>query len=164
MKTIIDKITNKDRLVKLYGCSECGGCGSVLGFPPAPCPKCNGKGYTINQDSQVLDIVKELLKARDCLKGLYYVNKPKGYGEKTALSQALIKLIELMKYNDSILDERQNSEYDLEMSSIDRDISRIILFVSNDCLRTAFGELLSFCNHHKIDIWQSVVEILEGEK
>lgn len=171
MKELIDQITNKSRLIKLYRCEGCKGSGKRwtsgmsghINSEPVTCPDCQGNGYTINRDIHVVDIVDKLCHARTCLhQGLTLADPNVKYtGLITAednLAKALIKLIELA-CNLNINKELDNCT----LNDIDSDIKQIIITISLECYLTAFNSLLSFCNHHDIDIWQSVKEILEGE-
>ena len=147
VKNLINKITNKDRLIKLYGCEECG-----------------GKGYPINRDSQVLDIVHILSLAREGFHMNYGHPMYKQDTEKTRniyLASALIKLIELANikqsgYRDQFKAHKLND-------IIDKDISAIISTILSGRYEPAFHMGIAFCNHHNINIWDSVKEILEGE-
>lgn len=199
MKELIDKVTNKDRLIKLYGCSErgdtkidhkhwCTECGNmfysksylplcctqckslnvIIDPKDQECPKCNGKGYTINRDSQVLNIVEELIKYRAFSNGEYEVFQD-AINER--LASALIKLIELGSLRDhsfEIVEAKTSAINGKLNSSILSMINGLTLMQNNErwfmLLDSSYTLFLDFCNHHKIDIWKHVTEILEEIK
>lgn len=165
MKDLINKITNKDRLVKLYGCSEC----STSGFNThnlTLCPRCNGKGYTINRDSQVLDIVECLCDARK-----YYNKFESSSWMQNILAKAIIKLIELDADSFDVfsIDDSNVDEYKTVLSEEESNLDKAFVYLiqklgNGDTELRSIELLLAICNHHKIDIWASVAEILEGEE
>ena len=159
MKNLIDKITNEDRLLKLYGCEEKKGF-----YHPAHCLKCNGKGYAINRDSQVLDIIECLCEARSYDPEKYCPSVP------VSLAQALIKLIELVDENFRYFSiDKSNVESYRKVysdgSSLDSVLYYALQKLGHEGLEISTIELLlAICNHHNIDIWDSVKEILDSEE
>lgn len=168
MKDLINKITNKDRLVKLYGCSEC----STSGFDThnlTLCPKCSSKGYTINQDSQVLDIIERLCSARGIYRTHYNTGKS-AYLMTHTLAIALIKLIELDADSFDVfsIDDSNVFSYKTVLSEEESNLDKAFVYLiqklgNGDTGLRSTELLLAICTHHKIDIWASVADVLEGE-
>lgn len=176
MKQIIKKITNKDRLIKLYRCSECGGTGGfeVLkdGSVPTCCSPCFGKGYIINCDSQILDIADDLLEARFLMNSeantetedlrIHHINED--------MSTAIIKLIELHTLEgkspskDPISKKKIKPLYGDFLEDNDKAFRITIQRLSENRYQVAYRLLLSFCTHHKIKLWDHVTKVLEGEE